>query len=119
MTEDSTDKVSDVSPDAVPERYTVRHVLNMALAHKKELFSAHIIAIVAVLASIPIPLLIPLLIDEVLLDKPGKVVETVGKFFPESLHSPFLYIIALTVVCIVLRLIYLFLNVSLLFLLLK
>lgn len=97
--------------ESVPERYTVRHVLNMALKHKKELFSAHLIAIFAVLASIPIPLLIPLLIDEVLLDKPGKVVATVGSFFPESLHSPFLYIIALTCVCIVLRLIYLILNV--------
>ena len=45
------------------------------------------------------------------MDKPGKVVATIGQFFPEYLHSPFLYIVALTVVCIVLRLIYLFLNV--------
>ena len=97
--------------ESVPERYSVRHVLNMALKHKKELVSAHVVAIFAVLASIPIPLLIPLLIDEVLLDKPGKVVATIGGIFPESLHSPFLYIIALTVVCIVLRLIYLLLNV--------
>lgn len=99
------------STQMVPERYTVRHVLNMALAHKKELIRAHLIAIIAVLASIPIPLLIPLLIDEVLLDKPGKVVATVGKYFPESLHSPFLYIIVLTIICIVLRLTYLILNV--------
>ncbi len=96
---------------SVPERYSVRHVLNMALSHKKELITANVIAVLAVLASIPIPLLIPLLIDEVLLDKPGKVVETIGQFFPESLHTPFLYIIALTVVCIILRLIYLSLNV--------
>ena len=99
------------STQLVPERYTVRHVLNMALAHKTELIRAHIIAIIAVLASIPIPLLIPLLIDEILLDKPGKVVATVGKYFPESLHSPFLYIIVLTIICIVLRLTYLVLNV--------
>ncbi|MDH3609898.1 MAG: ABC transporter ATP-binding protein/permease [Gammaproteobacteria bacterium] len=83
----------------------------MALAHKKELVSAHVIAVIAVLASIPIPLLIPLLIDEVLLDKPGKVVAMVGKYFPESLHSPFLYIIVLTVICVLLRLTYLLLNV--------
>ena len=99
------------SAQSAPERYTVRHVLNMALAHKKELVRAHIIAIFAVLASIPIPLLIPLLIDEVLLDKPGKVVATVSRYFPESLHTPFLYITVLTVVCIVLRLTYLVLNV--------
>ena len=92
-------------------RYTVRHVLNMALSHKKELIAAHIIATLAVLASIPVPLLIPLLIDEVLLNKPGKVVATINNIFSESLHSPFLYIIALTIVCVLLRLIYLALNV--------
>ena len=93
------------------KRYTVRHVLNMALMHKRELVVAHIIAIAAVLASIPIPLLIPLLIDEVLLDKPGKVVAAVNQFFPESLYSPFLYITVLTIICIILRLTYLALNV--------
>ena len=111
MIENRIDKVSNINSDNIPERYTVRHVLNMALSHKKQLLSAHIIAIIAVLSSIPVPLLIPLLIDEVLLDKPGKVVAAVGKFFPESLHSPFLYIIVLTAVCIVLRLVYLSLNV--------
>ncbi len=104
-------KASERILESAPEKYTVRHVLNMALAHKKELVSAHVIAVIAVLASIPIPLLIPLLIDEVLLDKPGKVVAMVGKYFPESLHSPFLYIIVLTVICILLRLTYLLLNV--------
>ncbi len=102
---------SSKSIDQNPKRYTVRHVLHMALSHKKELIAAHIIATFAVLASIPVPLLIPLLIDEVLLNKPGKVVTTVDKFFPEALHGPFLYIVALTIICIVLRLIYLALNV--------
>jgi len=105
------DKASEIISETAPERYTVRHVLNMALVHKKELVAAHVIAVIAVLASIPIPLLIPLLIDEVLLDKPGKVVATVGKYFPESLHTPFLYIIVLTAICILLRLTYLLLNV--------
>ena len=63
--ENSIDKASGLISDPIPERYTVRHVLNMALKHKKQLVSAHLIAIMAVLASIPIPLLIPLLIDEV------------------------------------------------------
>ncbi len=109
--ENSIDKASELISESTPERYTVRHVLNMALRHKRQLAFAHLIAITAVLASIPIPLLIPLLIDEVLLDKPGKVVATISKYFPESLHSPFLYIISLTIVCIVLRLSYLLLNV--------
>lgn len=94
-----------------PEHYTMRNVLNMALAHKRELVGAHVIAALAVLASIPIPLLIPLLIDEVLLNQPGKVVTVVNSLFPASLYSPFLYIVVLTVVCVVLRLSYLTLNV--------
>ena len=102
---------SSKSIDQNPQRYTVRHVLNMALSHKKELIAAHIIATLAVLASIPVPLLIPLLIDEVLLNKPGKVVATINNIFSETLHTPFLYIIALTIVCVLLRLIYLALNV--------
>jgi ATP-binding cassette subfamily C protein len=107
----SIDQDPESSIEPAPERYTVRHVLNMALKHKRELVKAHIIAVLAVLASIPVPLLIPLLIDEVLLDKPGKVVAAVGRFFPESLHTPFLYITVLTAICIVLRVTYLFLNV--------
>jgi ATP-binding cassette subfamily C protein len=107
----SIQQESKSSLEFAPERYTVRHVLNMALQHKRELVKAHIIAVLAVLASIPVPLLIPLLIDEVLLDKPGKVVAAVGRFFPESLHTPFLYISVLTAICIVLRVTYLFLNV--------
>ena len=103
----STNEITEDSQN----RYTVRHVLNMALIHKRELVTAHIIAITAVLASIPIPLLIPLLIDEVLLNKPGKVVAAVNQFFPESFYSPYLYITVLTIICIVLRLTYLTLNV--------
>ena len=43
------------STHSVPERYTVRHVLNMALAHKKELASAHIIAIFCSVSKYPYP----------------------------------------------------------------
>lgn len=102
---------SSIVMDRTPERYTVRHVLDMALVHKRQLVVAHGIAILAVLASIPIPLLIPLLIDEVLLDKPGKVVATISVYFPESMHAPFLYIAVLTGICIVLRMFFLALNV--------
>ncbi len=102
---------SESDENIYPDRYTVRYVLNMALLHKKELVVAHVIALAAVLSSIFIPLLIPLLIDEVLLNQPGKVVSTIGRFFPESMHSPYLYIAVLTVVCVILRLTYLLLNV--------
>ena len=102
--------ISD-STGSAPKKYSIHHVLSMVLVHKKELVTAHGIAILAVLASIPVPLLIPLLIDEVLLNRPGKVVAKINIFFPESLHSPFLYIAAITIVCISLRLLFLVLNV--------
>jgi len=102
---------SSIMTDKAPERYTVRHILNMALVHKRQLVVAHGIAILAVLASIPIPLLIPLLIDEVLLDKPGRVVATISAYFPVSMHAPFLYIAVLTGICIGLRMLHLALNV--------
>ncbi len=94
-----------------PKQYTVRYILNLALLHKQQLIAAHIIAALAVLASTPVPLLISLLIDEVLLDKPANIVATVNKYFPESLHSPFLYIVVVITVCILLRLLYLAFNV--------
>ena len=94
-----------------PKQYTVRYILNLALLHKQQLIAAHIIAALAVLASTPVPLLISLLIDEVLLDQPANIVATVNKYFPESLHSPFLYIVVVITVCILLRLLYLAFNV--------
>ena len=52
-----------------------------------------------------------LLVDEVLLDKPGFLVATTHLIAPESWASPFLYIIAVLIVSVVLRSIALICNV--------
>ncbi|MBY4676988.1 ABC transporter ATP-binding protein/permease [Marinobacterium sp. CAU 1594] len=83
----------------------------MALEHKRELVLANIIALLATLASVPLPLLMPLLVDEVLLDQPGVVVATLNPWFPETWHGPVLYIGALLAVTVVLRIAALVLNV--------
>lgn len=91
--------------------YTWRYITGVALKHKKELISAHIIAVLATIASVPVPLLMPLLVDEVLLNKPGITVNTINAFVPSQWHSPVLYIGAVLVGSLVLRIIALILGV--------
>ena len=72
--------------------------------HRRELVGANLIAILAVLVAVPLPLLMPLLVDEVLLGKPATLIETMNQLFPENWHGPALYIAAVTILTVVLRL---------------
>lgn len=91
--------------------YTWRYILSTARQHKKQLISAHLIAILAIVVSVPVPLLMPLLVDEVLLNKPAIVVQTVNMFSPTEWQSPLLYIGAVLLLTVLLRLLALILNV--------
>lgn len=84
--------------------YDWRYIAGIALEHKRELVLAHIVAIAAALASVPIPLLLPLLVDEVLLDQPGTAVALMQQVFPAVWHGPILYIGAVLLLSIALRL---------------
>lgn len=57
------------SNQSTQEVYTWRYLKNIALQHKKSLLTANLIAILATLLLVPIPLLMPLLIDDVLIDQ--------------------------------------------------
>ena len=96
-----TEPISATSPDT---GYDWRYILGVALEHKKDLISAHTVAIFAVLTSVPIPLLMPLLVDEVLLDQPGTLVYAIDSMFPASVHGAVLYISMTLALTIVLRL---------------
>ena len=76
----------------------------MVLAHRRELTKANLIAILGAVVSVPIPLLIPLLVDEVLLHKPGVAVATMNRLFPESWHQPLVYILAILFLTLFMRL---------------
>lgn len=76
----------------------------MALHHRRELMLANIIAVLGALTSVPIPLLMPLLVDEVLLDHPGITVATIQALFPQSWHGPTLYILVMLAFVVLLRL---------------
>lgn len=80
------------------------------LAHKRSLVWGNIIAILATLISIPIPLLIPLLVDEVLLKKGGGITDAIDFFTP--LHEPLLYIGVVLAVTIFLRFLFFLLSVA-------
>lgn len=69
--------------------------------HKSKLVFANIIAILATLISVPIPLLMPLMVDEVLLDKPASGLEMMNHLLPVSMQTPTGYI-ALTLLLVIL-----------------
>ena len=94
-----------------PTTFSWNYILNIALEHKKELVLANIVAILATVASVPLPLLMPLLVDEVLLNQPGVLINSLQPFFPEHWHGPILYIMAILVITVLLRGIALVLNV--------
>ncbi len=92
-------------------RYDWGYILTVAKEHRRDLILAHLVAILAVLANVPIPLLMPLLVDEVLLQKPATLVGLMDSLFPASWHGPVLYIGAILLLTVVLRLFALLLSV--------
>jgi len=89
--------------DATTGEFAWPYVLGIALEHKRELVVAHVVAILAALLSVPIPLLMPLLVDEVLLERPGVAIATMQRLFPEAWWGPVLYIVAVLGLTVVLR----------------
>ena len=91
--------------------YDWRYILRIATRHKNEIIVANIVAILATIASVPVPLLLPLLVDEVLLDKPATAVNTINSITPANWHGPVLYIVVILMLTVILRLTALVLNV--------
>ncbi|NIY92403.1 ABC transporter ATP-binding protein [Vibrio diazotrophicus] len=76
-------------------------LITQAKKHQSKLLFANIIAIIATLISVPIPLLMPLMVDEVLLNKPSTGIEMMNHILPSSWQTATGYI-ALTLVLVVL-----------------
>lgn len=79
--------------------------------HRWRLVQANVVALLAVIAAVPVPLLLPLMVDEVLLDHPAQFVETVAAWTPAAWHGPVLFIGAALLLTLALRLIAIVLNV--------
>lgn len=96
---------------ATPSVYSWAFIRDIARVHRATLIKANFIAILSAMISVPIPLLMPLLIDEVILDKPAELVAAMRWMFPESWHGPVLFIFAVMFASMLLRLISLLLAV--------
>lgn len=78
-------------------------LLTQAKKHKSKLVFANLIAIVATLVSVPIPLLMPLMVDEVLLDKPGQGLEAMNALLPQTWQTPTGYIFLTLLLVVLMR----------------
>jgi ATP-binding cassette subfamily C protein len=92
-------------------KFSWQNIFAYSRQYKKELLSANIIAVLAVVVSVPIPLLMPLLVDEVLLDQPGSLVAFTNNLFPASWQGPALYIMFILLLTLLMRFAMLLLGV--------
>lgn len=102
--------VADSSSSSA-NHYTWRGILTLALKHKPRLVRANLLAILATAVSVPIPLLLPVLVDEVLLDEEGPVLPVMQAFLPDAWHEPVVYIGLMVLTAFLLRLASLSFNV--------
>lgn len=71
---------------------TWRSIADELKTHRARLLQGNLAALLAVAAAVPVPLLLPLMVDEVLLHHPGKMVAVIGAWFPPAWHGPLLFI---------------------------
>jgi ATP-binding cassette subfamily C protein len=88
-----------------------RGIVDDLLAHRGRLLLANGVALLAVMVTVPVPLLLPLMVDEVLLQHPGRMVAAIGAWFPVAWHGPVLFIGAALLLTVGLRLAAILLNV--------
>jgi len=93
------------------DSYQLRGILKQALIYKSHLIKANFIAFLATVCAVPVPLLLPLMVDEVLLNQPAQMVGFISEFTPESWHGPVLFILAAMFFTMMLRVMAVILNV--------
>jgi len=91
--------------------YTWPYIFRLVKQHKKELISAHILAILATIAIVPVPLLMPLLVDEVLLNHAGVTISTINQYAPVHWQTPILYISVILIISLCLRVLGIIFNI--------
>ncbi len=90
-------------------RYSWKKIYELLKRDKKRFTIAQIVAILATLASVPTPLLMPVLVDEILLDRPGWILGTIDKNLGSG--SAFYYTVIVLMAVLFLRFSYVALNV--------
>ncbi|MCF7984147.1 MAG: ABC transporter ATP-binding protein/permease [Thiohalocapsa sp.] len=92
------------TPSGEARAYRWSDLLAMVRRHRRELILANVVAVLATLAAVPVPLLMPILVDEVLLSQPGTAVALIDSLFPAAWQGPVLYILAVLALTVLLRL---------------
>lgn len=90
---------------------TWRDILRELGPHKRTLVKGNLIALLAVICAVPVPLFLPVLVDEVLLHQPGAFVAFFSPWFPPAWHGPVLYVCLALLLTVGLRLASILLNV--------
>jgi len=80
---------------------TFNYLLEQVRLYKKSIVIANILAIVMTLISVPVPLFIPHLVDEVILGKEGSFISIVNQFI--EVNNPVYYIVIVFILTILLR----------------
>ncbi|MGR8947712.1 MAG: ABC transporter ATP-binding protein [Gammaproteobacteria bacterium] len=91
------------APDIPNRPFNWHDVLANFRAHRAQIALATVVALAAALISVPIPLLMPLLVDEVLLEQPAQLVALSNQFIPAAWQTPLGYIVAISIFTIILR----------------
>ena len=88
---------------------TWRGLLSQAARFRGKILIGQAVAFLAVAVSLPVPLMFPLLIDQVLLKKPAWLTQTMDLLFSPS--EPYVYIVIVLLTTLLLRLLFFGLNV--------
>jgi len=87
---------------------SIKSIFKEISQHKKVLIGANFVAVLSTLLTIPVPLLIPLLIDELILGKGGDITQTIDQYL--TIGSPEYYILTVLIITLFLKAISLLLN---------
>ena len=88
--------------------YTFKSLYQQIKAQKSDFWRTSLYGVMATLLLLPIPMLIPLLIDEVLLEHPGKMTEMISALFGST--EIWIYISVILTIVLLLRFIAFFFN---------
>jgi ATP-binding cassette subfamily C protein len=98
-----SDRADDTPAVKRVDRLSWAEVRRLALTHKKSLWIANGVAVLATLCSVPIPLLLPLLVDEVLLGHGDAALKAMNHVLPTMWQQAAGYIGLMLVVTLTLR----------------
>ncbi len=91
------------------QQITWSALLDETKPYRSKIIIAQFVALLAVIVSLPIPLLFPLLIDQIILEKPAELVAVLKRLFDPS--EPYYYILIILAVTLFLRMLYVVLNI--------